>query len=268
MNPLPDFGRPPVVEVAAALQFAPLRDLTAAHVGLYWAQIREEFGRVNEMAPLARQIEESELGPTAEPQFTVLTQPELPRLWFVSESGTRLIQLQRDRFAYNWRRLDTEEEYPRFSAVKQSFLNAWGGFRRFLDANTLMSPALDQCELTYVNIVPRGDGWDRMSDLERLFRVFRWNPRDGFLGEPESAGWNLTFKLPDDAGRLHVAAAPAIRKTDNADVIRMALTARGAPSANGDKALEAWYDQARVWIVRGFAGLITDHADELWERRQ
>jgi len=174
--------------------------------------------------------------------------------------------VQRDRFLHNWRKLKPSDEYPRFPSVKESFLGYWDDFARFLGDHGIR-PAPDQCELTYVNHLRKGEGWDTMADLGDLFSTYTWRTRSGFLPIPDNTRWSLRFLLPDQRGRLHVDVVPVRVQPENDLGIRFSLTARGKPSNIADSASMAeWYDLAREWIVMGFADLVDEKTDRLWEK--
>ena len=98
MPDLPDYENPPVVEVAACVQFAPIKELAGAHLGAYWARIRAPFSRVQEQSPMAHVVEPEDLSPARGPQVEFAHELPLPRTWFSIPNGTELIQVQRDRF--------------------------------------------------------------------------------------------------------------------------------------------------------------------------
>lgn len=263
MGKLLDYRKPPVVEVAIGVQFAPIASLTVPYIGLFWEKIREDFVRAEEQGTLPHIV-----GPVStEPQFTMTSTPELPRTWFLSEKGDRIIQIQRDRFHYNWRKLAPEDQYPRYPIVKNAFFDYWTRFCRFLEREKLPPPVIDQCELVYVNHITKGEAWNTAADLPGIFSIFRWAPRHSFLQEPESLRWSMRFPLPGENGWLHFDGFPAKVLPTGPEVIRFPLTARGCPNGNiDDQALAKWFDVARESIVRGFADLTTDQTDTLWER--
>jgi len=267
MTGLPDYSQPPVVEVAIGVQFAAMADFSVGHVGLYWATIRDVFSRVEEQAPIAHILEPPQGPPEAALGFQFMDKPDLPRAWFLDPSGCRLIQVQRDRFLHNWRKVNPADEYPRFPSVRDSFFHYWEGFNGFLRENNL-KPEPDQCELTYVNHIRRGDGWETMADLEKVFTTFVWRTRSGFLPVPDSARWSLRFILPDAHGRLHVDVVPVRVPPKNDPVIRFSLTARGRPQGEfSTESMNGWFNMAREWIVRGFADLVDSNTDAIWERK-
>jgi len=267
MDGLPDYGRPPVIEVGIGIQFAPMDKLTAAHLGLYWTTVRDEFERVEEQAPIRHMLEPPPGEPEPGPSFEISHKPELPRVWFIDRSENRIIQVQRDRFLHNWRKLSSEDLYPRFPKVKASFLEHWDRFRKFL-AQIGVEPEPDQCEVTYVNHLRKGVEWNTMADLGALFSTFNWRTRTGFLPTPDNVRWSLRFLLPDEKGRLHVDVVPVRIQPSNDLAVRFALTARGKPTDVHDpEIISDWYDLARKWIVKGFEDLVTDKTDVLWEKK-
>ena len=269
MDGFPDYKRPPVIEVAASVQFKPLKDLSAPHTGLYWNLIRNDFARIEEQAPIARLFEPPVGGGSvAAPRVEFSSAPDLPRTWFLNSKGDRLIQIQRDRFAYNWKRVDPEDEYPRYKNVKPSFVSHWEEFCDFLAREGIASPEVEQLELTYVNQMRTGDGWQSMKDLGHLFTDFDWKRRSGFLPEPETVGWSMHFLLPNNQGRLHANMSSVVLREDRSRAIHLTLLARGMPSGTLDQeAMARWFDLAHEWIVKGFADLVAEETDILWGKK-
>jgi hypothetical protein len=91
---LPEFEKPPVVEVALSVQFDRL-NASVAHLGLLWHRFRDRFGQVEEKPELPPAFER--FGPAKRMpgvRFEVGAVPGL-RLWFLDEKGSELIQVQR-----------------------------------------------------------------------------------------------------------------------------------------------------------------------------
>ena len=105
---LPDFANPPLAEVALSVQFEPLEQLRTAQIGLLWGEFRQRFPVTEEHAPLDSVIERFGVSRTSvlEPRLQMLETPPVPRVWFLNEAGTELIQVQQERFIHNWRRLN------------------------------------------------------------------------------------------------------------------------------------------------------------------
>ena len=125
---LPDFGRPPVAEVALSVQFDPVKDMGGPQVGLLWAKFRSEFPKVDEHPPLDQVIESfgSPLLPTADLRLECVDAPVSLRTWFLNERGDELIQVQQDRFIHNWHKVDESDEYPRYSHLISTFTGELG----------------------------------------------------------------------------------------------------------------------------------------------
>jgi uncharacterized protein (TIGR04255 family) len=134
------FERPPVVEVVCGVLFGALAGLRTAHVGVFWEQIRQEFPSVDEAPPLAPVIETQDLSPSLE--IAVGLVPPLPRTWFQTADGHRLVQLQRDRFVYNWRRKSPDDgDYPSYDVVIVEFERLWSAFGEFVAREKLGAAA-------------------------------------------------------------------------------------------------------------------------------
>jgi uncharacterized protein (TIGR04255 family) len=191
--------------MAMGVQFGPLVNFRAVHLGLYWARIREEYPETEDQPPLAPQMEELEIKPSAAILTAIpLAVPPLPRCWFLTEDKTQLIQVQRDRFVRNWRLREGNEPYPRYPRLASDFKRAWEGFLAFVGEAGLGPVNVNQCELVYMNSIERGTGWSELGELERVFPLLRPREAGGFLPSPETLSWQARYKLPEGRGRLHV----------------------------------------------------------------
>ncbi len=263
----PSYAHPPIWEVVFGMQFAPLVELLAPHLGHYWDQIVKDYPKLAEQPPIGRAIESFEEQQPSVPTVQIVGKPGLPRCWFMDPDGCNLVQVQRDRFLYNWRKMSPEDEYPRYPTLKQRFLDHWAVFRDFLDAADLPVPGVDQCELTYVNHIMKPPEWRTMADFGDLFSFLEWAPREKFLPVPEDAAIAVRYLLPEKQGRLYAEVAPAKRNMDMADIIRFTITARGRPKAGtSDANVSEWFDLAHEWITRGFVDMTGPSTDTLWGR--
>ena len=118
LGDLPEYECPPLNEVVAGVQFEPLERFHAAHLGLYWARVRDRYPSTEDQPPLAH-MKERERPPQPFTQASLMFQagPIVPRCWFLDESKTKLIQIQPDRFLRNWRQIEGTEAYPRFGTL-------------------------------------------------------------------------------------------------------------------------------------------------------
>lgn len=261
---LPNFENPPVIETVLSVQFEPLTAIRTAHLGLLWEKFRESFPKTEERPALDAVVERfgeirrARLGLQLETYET----PPVPRLWFMNAQGNEMIQVQTDRFIKNWRQEGEGEKYPHYEKVKESFERDFAIFQEFLANNNLGAPHVNQCEVTYVNHIVSGEGWESFGDLEKIFTLWK-SPGTAIPGGTEDLRFHARFVIPDargnPVGRLHVDVQPALRTSDNKPEYVFQLTARGQVGESLN-----FLDLGREWIVRSFKALTTPHMHEVW----
>lgn len=268
-GPLPDYEQPPVIEVVCGAQFAPLPRLTAPLMGVFWQSVREGYPHLQEMPPLSLVLERFDGVQDSEvPDLSISNIPPLPRMFFIDKASNWLIQLQRDRLLHNWRKVEPDDAYPRYPVVFEKFWSAWTAFRSFCEDESIGEPTVNQLEITYINHIPAGDGWESLGDLGSIFPDVAWRTEREFLPCPESVTWRVGFPLPDSLGRLHVFLRRVVRLSDEQPVLLCELTARGMPERGDDDSLNRWFHLGREWIVRGFADLAGEQIQTgIWGRR-
>jgi uncharacterized protein (TIGR04255 family) len=257
---LPDYGNPPVSEVACGISFEPLKQFLLPHVGLYWARIKDKFPICEQAAPYSARPEPGWIDSA--------TGLPLPRLWFITENSEGLIQLQGDCFFYNWRRLGDEGVYPRYQRVIATYRECLTGFIAFLSEQKIAPPSVTSCELTYVNHIPQEQGWDSTAQLSKVFTDFCWSQRSNrFLPPPKNLTWKVQFPLPDNKGNLTVDVQPAKRVKDQMPTLKFEISAKNRSPSNSIADTWAWFDLAHDWIVRGFADLTQeDFQRRAWKK--
>lgn len=269
---LPSYEHPPVAEVTLGIQFAPIIGLQAAHLGLFWQQIRDAFPLTETHAPLGR-VEEH-FGPLVVPGFRIelVQSAAIPRAWFVSDSRNELIQVQPDRFVFNWRKVKNQDKYPRFPHVRERFQWALSEFQSFLAGEALGDIRIDQCEIAYTNSVSSGPSWSaHTADPGGILAV--WNLAQGGAGIPrlESARVGLQFLIPGEnevnpVGRVYVDFQPVIRVSDDSPMFALNLVGRGRPVGEGVDGAMAFFERGRDCIVRAFTSLTTERMHKEWGR--
>jgi uncharacterized protein (TIGR04255 family) len=257
------FESPPIDEVVCGLMFDPVNEMLATHLGLLWERYKPDYGIVREVAPLANQIE---LAPGVMPEspLSFAEVLPLPRVWFEETNGKGLIQVQRDRFHYNWRRTRPDDAYPHFEHVVQLFEDKFNIFRSFLRELDARELQIKQFELTYVNQILLPDGLESFSNMGGVFSDFSWKADEARL-RPEAMNWRLSFALPKIGGRLHATVRNAQRIQDNQPVLLFDLTARGIGEERSATAMTRWFSDAHSYIVRLFIELTTSKMQqEVW----
>jgi uncharacterized protein (TIGR04255 family) len=269
--PIPSYGRPPIIEAVWSVQFAEMGWLLAPHTGVFWERIRQRYPLCEGQPPIAHVVERPGLFCPPAQSVEMMQAFPLGRQWFISPTGNELVQLQRDRFCCNWRRVRSDDVYPRYAHMREAFLKEWGEFCRFAADLGQPAPSVDQCELTYINHIPHGEGWNDTSDIGRVFPLVRWEHRVSFLGGPRTLGAKVAFDIPEIGGRLHVSLGHGQRTGADSgptEVLILELTARGMPGDTRLDGLLDWFAAARNSIVRGFTDLTGDEMHRLWGREQ
>lgn len=251
---LPDYERPPVVEVVFGVVLSKLEKLLTPHLGIVWDAYRAEFPKCTEMAPLLS------------PETTDL--PTMPRVWFLDETENQIIQVQRDRFIFNWRKHPTSQEYPRYCTMRATFDRLLETFVTVLQRHDLGKVVPVQCELTYVNHIPRGEGWSSLGNLDGLFPSFGYREVQPSAPLPIGLHWRTVYALPDNSGRLNVNVVDARREADQHELIQMELIARSPRQEIPMERVLPWFDSARECIVTTFSQLTSESVQSSnWGRR-
>ena len=258
-NLTPSFKHPPVIERVLGVHFAPIEKWGVPHLGLFWRGLRDEYPTFSVQPPIA----------SVEEMRSRVVQLDLTggadiRCWFVSEADDELIQLQRDRFLLNWRRRESCD-YPRYSTrLRNTFVSRWAAFRQFLESEGMGEPHVIQCEVTYINHIPQGEGWEVAADWDKVFTICNPLKTESFLPSPESRQFALNYLMPEELGSLRASATRAMRASDGKVVIQFELSAKGRPKQLTGDAIVNWLDAAHAWVVRGFNDLTMPAMHERW----
>lgn len=256
-----DFGAPPVIEVALSTEFRLLPQFDLVAIVDAWRELyRDGFPQVQEQG----RYEPPPVMAGPGQAIRMLTQLPTPRLWFLDEPGTQLIQLQNNWFGRNWRKVDGDEEYPRYPALRDAFRHDLERLLDFLDRRGLGQFEPGVAEVTYINHVVLGPDL-RPGDVLRAFAP----DHNGYPSALEAA--NLAARLPivhddDRVGVLTVNASTATRAEDSADLLSLQVTARGPAIGSGVDGVLAFLDIGRDWVVRCFGSITTDTMHRRWGR--
>lgn len=268
---LPDYDHPPLAEVALTVQFDPISGFSNVHAGLFWARVRDRFPRVEEHPEIdvAIETETHDRFPGVEMRIQLVQAPGVPRFFFVTESGSELVQLQNNRFSHNWRKQGTGEAYPRYERIAPTFATELHEFDRFLGDEKLGGITPVQCEITYVNHIEReGATGVLIDDLLEMWPAGFSKVAGVAL---EDARLDLKHRLPTAdgtfAGRLYVSVKPALRKADRAPLYVLELTARGRPEDSTITGAMKFLDTHRVTLAMAFAQVTSEKMQLKWGRR-
>lgn len=265
-DPLPEFDAPPVAETSVGIQFDGLEGYTTLTAATYWDRIRSRYPKLEEHPPLDPVFET--FGPTnsqpGQVQVQVLQGVIQPRVWFVNNDGDELVQLQKDRLFFNWRRLDSSQPYPRYARVREELKSSLAELEGWAKNAALGEVHPTQCEAIYVNRVPLRNAEGSGCGLSWIFPWF-----DGLKGTTESGTFQFRRRLHDESqspvARLHCTLQYGTDAGGEREA-QLLLHVRGGPKeATMDGCLDM-IDAEREVIVRTFADITSSEAHKMWRR--
>ena len=271
---LPDYERPPLVEVALAVQFAELPGYRTVHAGLLWQdKFREAYPRFFEQPPLDPTFEV--FGPQARtPQLQIkqMPGPPVPRLWFMNDNKTELVQIQANRFVRNWRKVGEGENYPRYEKLRNRFFSELEGVNAFFKSWTIGEIQPNQCEITYVNCLQL-HGLDIRAHPGVALNFFSRDALQSYaegaaLPELEDCNLSLRYILKDANGAPRARLLVTVQPWPGEPALRLDLAVRGPPAAADLNSIADFLDEGRRAIVRAFTAITTEQMHKEWGRVQ
>jgi uncharacterized protein (TIGR04255 family) len=270
---LPQWETPPIDEVAISVQFNDIPGFKIVHYGELAERLQKVgLTRHEDQSPIPASFEV--FGKRVVPaqfQFQAVNVP-FPRVWYMTKDKHRLVQVQPDRFIYNWRKVEGEGKYPRFSDVLPEFWDRCQVFQTFLADKGLPQLSLNQCELSYFNNIDVQHNETYHQAFARVFRL--WSSlsiaplTSGVRPEQDAGNFNLSYIVRDKDGtplaRVHSSVQAAER--GNKPVIRFSLVFRGPWTKSVGQDLMEFFGFGREAIVRLFDAMITEQMHTQWGR--
>lgn len=268
---LPEFSHPPVYEMVLSAQFMPLSTMHVAHLGLLWQDLRDAYPITEEHPPIDASLEQLDIRQAEPaPQIQLVTTLPFPRVWYLNEDGSELIQVQQDRLVHNWRQVEGREIYPRYDRLIGMFEREIDTFNRFVEREQLGSVTPTQYEVTYINHVTNKHIDNPPANLEKIVTLWSANYGDPFELKSEGTEFAARYALHDGDGNrfggLYISANPAIRKADGEIILQLTLTARGRVDDQDFSSMRQFMDNAHDTLVRSFAAITTPLMHEAWGR--
>ncbi len=261
----PSFENPPVIETVLSVQFEALQAFSTVHFGLFWEKVRNRFPETKDHPALPPTIERQQDSTlAARIRFEAMDSFTPQRLWLLNKKNTEMVQLQNDRFIKNWRCTDGNK-YPRYAAsIKPAFESDYAEFIRFVADQGLGEIKINQCEVTYVNHIVAGEGWNDLDEVAKIFSIWKQAEIVEFPGQAEDYAWRSRYPIFDSknewVGRLHADIQPALSINDNKPMYVMTLTARGMCGNDFD-----FFDIGHEAIVKSFKNLTTPNMWKIWK---
>src|ERR1700730_4507036 len=146
--------------------------LTVVDLADWVAHFSRDYPVVQQLPPLPQINLPVVAGPPQlQVQMIAVDGMQLPRMLLRSLDGRYSVQLQPDRFAFGWHRMEPlgePAEYPGFDAHQQSWAGAIAYFEKWTEARFRVRPTHRLVELTYSNATPL----EKDGKKKRLSEIF------------------------------------------------------------------------------------------------
>ncbi len=263
----PHFESPPLIEQAITVSFEKSDEFSLGDFGLFWREIQSDLPFSESHPVIDQNLERFENPEIQSPGIRLLESGFLPRCFYKSEDGRELVQVQNDRFTYNWIRVD-EDEYPRSEVLVPRFADLFTRFSRFLvEGRCYDPPKIIQCELTNVNIIPVSDFGGTFADAPKAFSLGVLRNLTKSVRIESFSYFNHYLLQRDDGtpfGRLHIQLVPSLAIDDEQPVYKLQLTARGKPDSSDLEGALRFFVMARDAINSAFMASTTKAAQDRW----
>lgn len=266
IQPNLSFEDPPLKEVSFSVQFEPIKGFHIGFVGLAWNVFKGRYPEVETADELAHEIEKFGVISRRPPGLQLLERFPVPRVMFISSDKQYLIQIQKDRFVFNWRKLfDEGIQYPRYPNLKERFLDEFKIFSAFLADNHMEMLAFNQVEFTYVNHI---DAADR--SIQYVFKDVIDESRFSSSLELEAFSVKLKHLIRRDGenvGRLYTSIEKGNRITDGGSIYILNLIARAHPREPSLGGVTNVMDIMRDEINGCFSAITTKAMHDEWKQQ-
>jgi uncharacterized protein (TIGR04255 family) len=233
-------AKPPIVQMVATIQFAPVLD------GATMLDIVELYKEFAADYPVFQQLPRaSEMTADPEEVITASMKPvegELPRALFVSEDLRTSVVMQVDRFACSWQResaADSAADYPGHESMLNLLYRNLGRFHAWVAGRNLPTLSPVTAELSYMNVFPLTHGTEKRH-LSDIFTFFS-NPQKIAM-RAFHCGWIEGFELEGRTGLVDVGATVSALMVGEMGAV---LNLTGAIDVKG----ASWEDTRRLMIL-------------------
>jgi uncharacterized protein (TIGR04255 family) len=263
----PKFTNPPLIERAISVVFEPLPNFTLGDYGLFWHEVAAEFPASEAMEPVTAALESFDGFRPQQLGIQLLPGVVMPRAAFRNESNGELLQLQSDRFGFNWIKTNADHKYPHSEATLERFFELLARFSAFVERRNLGGLNIVQCELTNVNVVLVSDVGESFADIATVLRLA---PLDFDCPNTRLENQLVGSKhliLNDDGqpiGRVHTLGQPSLKVPDNEEAYRLDISARGAPIGSGPGGARRFFDAAVSAVNAVFLASTTNAGRRFW----
>lgn len=251
------YQNPPIDEIVFGIRFDTIKPLQSGHLGLLWQKFLPDFPKTEDNNLIGLMSGEELGDPNKFP---------LPRVWFIHKDENEIIQVQRNWFLHNWRKIRPDDEYPGYEKVVKNFENYLSRFQAFLGEEGLGNFVAKGYELTYIDLIPRKQGWENPKDLVKVFPNLLSGTRQSILLDNViGINWQTILGLPNNSGQVAIAIRNAQRVTDNQQLLQIEFKAL---SHQPYQPMQAWFDEAHDAITQLFSNIVSEEIQEkFWGRK-
>lgn len=260
------FDNPPINELVVSLFHRPIPELKAQHIGIYWNRIRDKYPICNQQPLVASAPDQQALMEISPGEVF-----PLPRFWFYRDNRPTLIQVQRNAFMVNWRRLPDAPagDYPHYEMVIRDFWRELENYKSFVlevvDGNL---DVIQRCELNYVNIIETNEFFNAQAQIANVLPSLA-SLHDLRTDDRQPAGINAVITHRVNSSLLiDLAIRLGHRPETDEPILVLELKAHGVPSDLSLDHARAWYDSAHDATYKLFLDATAKQMQEkLWKPR-
>ena len=250
------FNQPPLNEIVFQIGFPAISGLTPVHAGLFWSQIRNEFPIVQSAA---------RVGFPATFDTTAGLLPD-NRVWLIHKDNSQVIQIQNDRFMFNWRDVGEGVSYPGFERLYPTFKDHLKQFADFLESEEKRPNSYSGFELTYINHVRPGI-WREWNELGDVFPAFDW--RRNPTAMPAVSGFRhfAQCTLPNDEGELRVTVDSRTHKQTKEKLFYYEIKVTDSDRELGLESIDSVFLPAHDRLVQTLISMTSKGIQDSWNRQ-
>ena len=251
------YQNPPINEIVCGIRFNSIKKLRSGHLGILWQKFRSDFPEIEDHNLIVRAPIEDLENPN---------KPPLPRVWFVHKEENELIQVQCNCFLHNWRKRRPDDEYPGYEKIFENFETYLSRFEEFLAEENLGRLVAREYELTYIDLIPQGQGWENTGDLAKVFpNLLSLTRQSVLLNDVRGINWQTIFGLPNGLGQLMISIRNAQLVSNNQQLLQIEFTALSSGSYTP---IYTWFNTAHDTIAEFLSNLVSDEIQErFWGRK-
>jgi len=259
-----DFLNPPVAEVGLGIQIQGATLDASRAISAFFPTVQQHYPKIVPQPPLPPIEESFEIPSRARIAFQLLGGAETQRWSFVSDDELEMLQVQTDRFVYAWTKEESDANYPRYGAIRDSFAEAYRSYLTVAEGDVQAT----WCEISYTNPIMQPEGEPR-PDLSTLLKRVIPQELPG-LPQPFNTGLEERFQLERDGtpyARFVIQVQSTVGRPRRLGHT-ITLTMRGRPMSSDLEGVLAFFDEGRERIVTVFRDITTPERHAEWGLRQ